>query len=290
MLSTFSPITAAVTSTRQLLALLGLGCALVCGAFLIGRYHINVPATLGEQSRELTYGYTPLDPIPVGLTNDANSGDILRALPDETMRLAIGLVEGNGSISYGPAKVGYAGSNYIVVLDYIKYTTQSFGVIKERQESDGTKTNWVYALAGPNTRPDATVPVYVGIGLRLTANITVNQGNLNLGNLVAVGAAAEASKVAGTLVIQSLGISGEGVSSAIPIPSEINTTTIQNALMAMGTIKSHIYGEKTLVSPRVLAVYNNLGGGASTVNGFISLLLQQPVTLPVTTKNHAGAT
>ncbi|MHB8523804.1 MAG: hypothetical protein ACYDH9_24035 [Limisphaerales bacterium] len=115
----------------------------------------------------------------------------------------------------------------------------------------------------------------------MTANVLVNEGSIDLGNLIAIGAAAQAKKVSGTLIIQALGISGEGISSSIPIPSEINTTTIQNAIMALGTIKSKIYLDETSISPRVVAVYNNPGGGAETINGFISSLLERELTLDV---------
>lgn len=70
----------------------------------------------------------------------------------------------------------------------------------------------------------------------LTANVTAKTGKVNLGNLFVLGAAAQAKQVSGTLVIQLLGLSVDVVSSLIPIPCEINPTTIQNALMVMGEI------------------------------------------------------
>lgn len=254
--------------------------SLLCTA-VAGCGTLKTPSTLGEKARDNIYGYTPLDPLPVIIPAGAQTTDVLKALPDETMRLAIGQFERGGKITYGPASLGYSGNSYVIILDYIKYTTKSFGVVKDGVTVREGRTNVLYALAGPNTKPEAVVPAYVGIGLRLTANITVHEGKVELANLVAVGAAAQAKKVSGTLIIQSLGISGESVSSAIPMPSEINTTTIQSALVALGTIKSQIYAEKTAISPRVLAVYNTLGGGTDTINHFITLLLQEDMKLNV---------
>ncbi|MBY0418567.1 MAG: hypothetical protein K2W88_10975, partial [Pararheinheimera sp.] len=164
--------------------------------------------------------------------------------------------------------------NYVVILDYSKFTTKSFGV--KKTPLAGNKIS-VSLTTQPN--PDFVVPVYVGVGLRLTAHVTVKTGEVDLGNLFALGAAAQAKQVSGTLVIQSLGLSGEGVSPLIPIPSEINPTTVQNALMAIGAIKAKMYDGKITVVPRVVGVYNNLGGGQETINGFISSILEKPLTL-----------
>jgi hypothetical protein len=263
--------------------------------------------TLGEKARGrqvLSYGYTPIDPLPA---ENVTTGD-LSEFPDETMRLAIGSVSMDGSISYGPARIGGAGSNYVVTLDYIKYKTAPLYLGKvgsETATNSPTWTNWtapsyrtkfqagtnVYYLADspalniPGHRyipANTIIPVYIGVGLRLTANITVTKGEVNLGNLFAVGAGVESGKVVGTLVIQTLGISGPSISAAIPVPGEVNPTTIQNALMAIGTIKSKIYDEETTKEPRVLALYNTLGGDTDTMNGLLSAWLESQFTPPRT--------
>ncbi len=65
------------------------------------------------------------------------------------------------------------------------------------------------------------------------------------------------------------------------MPSEINTTTIQNAILALGTIKAKIYEDNTTITPRVVGVYNNIGGSTEVINGFISSILQKPKILVV---------
>ena len=101
----------------------------------------------------------------------------------------------------------------------------------------------------------------------------MNTGTVDLGNLFALGVAAEANKITGTMVIQTLGISGENISSIIPMPNQINTTTIQNAIMALGSIKAKMYQTEVRVNPRIVRFYNNVGGGKTTVNQFISTFL-----------------
>ncbi|GGK58995.1 hypothetical protein ACD591_16375 [Rufibacter glacialis] len=257
--------------------------------------------TPGDPENAKTFGYHPMDPLPVIIKYAPSpSGPqalplpqrVLQALPDETMRLAIGEITGEGGVNFGPAKAGYKGKSYVVILDYIKFSTESFGVKLSQEYTAGSSeptkssdgkptlkatlfhvdtTNLVPGQRGND--PDALVPVYLGVGIRLTANIRVNEGEVDLGNLFALGAAASAKQITGTLVVQTLGISGEDISPLIPMPSEINMTTVQNAIMSMATIKSKIYDSNTRITPRVVGVYNTLGGGAETINGFISALL-----------------
>lgn len=237
-------------------------------------------STPGDPSNANDFGYHPLDPLPVNILSDEvpiSNERMLNALPDETIRLAIGQINASGGVSFSSSSVGYEGEKYVVILDYIKFNTESFGVKLENLAGEDA----LKATLTEDDNPDVIVPVYIGVGLRLTANITVNKGNVNLGNLLALGAEASAEKITGTLVVQSLGISGQEISALIPMPGEINATTIQNALMALGTIKSKIYEEGTSITPRVVGVYNNLGGGTETINGFISSILQKPKSLEV---------
>lgn len=90
-----------------------------------------------------------------------------------------------------------------------------------------------------------------------------------------MGVVAEAKKVTGTLVIQTLGISGKDISTLIPMPNQINTTTIENAVMSLSAIKAKQYDDGTDLNPRVVGFYNNLGGGKNTVNRFITGVLSE---------------
>lgn len=234
-----------------------------------------VPDTLGDPKRASNYGYHPLDPLPVTLTID--KAKALEAMPDETIRIAVGTVSADGGISFGPAKIGAEGKNYVVVLDYIKFGTDSFAVTLSEKDQKG---NRIATLVPTAQQANAIVPVYIGVGLRLTASIYVKKGSVDLGNLFALGAAAKAQQVSGTLIVQTLGVSGSEVSGLIPMPGEVSESTIQNAILALASIKAKIYDNKTSITPRVVGVYNNLGGGEATINGFISSLLEQPIPFP----------
>jgi hypothetical protein len=249
---------------------------------LLNSCKIFTPMTQGDPIIANNYGYQPLDPLPVDIQSCGTEidpltrqSDVLNSLSDETIRLVIGEVQANGTVSYGGAKMGYKGSSYEVIIDYMKFQTypKMFRYLRT-MEGEKQKTK-IFALndsisEGINNAKNGIIPLYIGVGLRLKATITVNKGEVDLGNLIAIGAAAQAKKITGTMVVQTLGISGEKISSLIPMPSEISSTTIQNSIMALSTIKSKLYDTDTKIIPRTIGFYNNLGGGESTVNELIT--------------------
>lgn len=206
--------------------------------------------------------------------------DVLDALPDETMRLAIGQIDISGNITYGPVALSAANSSYIVTVDYIKSNTHPLFVKKGSIRQDGSFA--AYVVDDPKVA-DISVPVYIGVGLRVTATLNTKRAGINLGNLIAIGAAAQANQLTGTLVVQTLGLTGENISTALPIPSDVSVGSIQSAIQALGTMKAKLYDtSKTRIEPRVVGVYNNLGGStSSTINGIISSVLAKPLDFKV---------
>jgi hypothetical protein len=78
--------------------------------------------------------------------------------------------------------------------------------------------------------------------------------SVNLSSLYSIGAAASQHKLSGTLIIQTLGISGEDISPLMPLPDQINESTIQAAMQSLATIKSKIYNkDRIIISPQVVA-------------------------------------
>jgi hypothetical protein len=125
---------------------------------------------------------------------------------------------------------------------------------------------------------EVVVPVYVGIGLRLTASVLVLKAGAKLSSLGAIAAEAEAGRLTGSLVVQTLGVSGKSVSTALPLPSELTQTTVQNAILSLGSIKATLYvSDTTQIAPRVVGIYNPIGGGQQVVNGIISVLARSPI-------------
>uniref|UniRef100_UPI00404B9FEC hypothetical protein n=2 Tax=Gelidibacter sp. TaxID=2018083 RepID=UPI00404B9FEC len=244
-------------------------------------------------------GYQPIDPIQLIIKKDdtLNLRNILNKLPNEATRVAIGKINSNGTVTFGPFSVAKAGESYSVIIDYIKYTTTSIPVQYEENYSEESKKEYsvrinniknnshdpnankviglsYYSLrtnhgevksksntivsslsleSGKTFSNEIKLPVYVGVGLRIQASVTTLKDSVNLGSLYGLGLAASQNKLNGTLIIQTLGISGENISQIVPIPDRINESTIQTALQSLATIKSKIYDVKTIIRPQIVA-------------------------------------
>lgn len=117
---------------------------------------------------------------------------------------------------------------------------------------------------------DYNIPVYVGIGLRVTANIKVLAATSNISGLGVIGIEADSNALQGGLAVQTLGINGKSVSAALPIQSELNRTTAQNSIVSVGQIKTLLYDKETVKSPRIVGIYLPFEGSKKLVNAIIS--------------------
>ncbi len=248
------------------------GCVLLlsgCSA-LPSFDNVKVPATAAEVVQGPTYSYRPLDPLTARVMRPDNvvavsNCRMLELLPDETMRFAVGQVDASGKVSYGVANSGVEGHRYVVVLDYMKSTTFQH----PKPPTDGSTTTV------------RSAPTYVGVGLRLSANLVVRKGSVDLGSLFALGIAGEANQVSGSLMLQTLGVSGPSISAALAIPSDISTASIQAALVSIGTIKRKIYDGDTEISPRVIGTYDVFGPDMKSFDAYFSTLLADPPELRI---------
>lgn len=191
-------------------------------------------------------GFEPIDPIEyLEQVAIVENGEIVRKYPlklkkseilgflsNETVLVSVGQFNGEGKLGYGPATFSMKGSSYKITMDYMKFAT-----LRELNEKGG--------LAGYKR---------VGVGLRIIANVTAMESGVNLGDIFAIGLAAKANKVSGTLMLEIIGIKSKDVTAVLPLPSEINQSTIQSAMQAMATIKSKIYEEGTDLYPQVMAI------------------------------------
>ena len=191
-------------------------------------------------------GYEPVDPVEFEdkilisrgdsliLSKDIkllNREETLGFLNNETVLVAVGEINREGNINYLPITFSKKNTSYRITMDYMKYAT--LAQISENQFI-GSKR--------------------VGVGLRLISLITTAEAGINISDLYSIGLAAKENKLSGTLIIEVIGIKSKEVTSLIPLPSEINQTTIQNAMQALATIKSKIYDEETSLYPQVMAI------------------------------------
>lgn len=92
-----------------------------------------------------------------------------------------------------------------------------------------------------------------GFSIAISADLVTTKADVNLSNLFAVGVAAKANRVAGTLTVQVTGLSGEPILNGLPTStSSISEESIQKALETVATIKAKIYDPRVTVIPQVL--------------------------------------
>lgn len=273
----------------------------------------TIPQSIGETNSGFTY--IPLDPLPVKveprrdcqpetyspnklLKDGYRLRAVLDSLPDNAVRMAVKEYDSTGKLSFGVGSVGLKGKRYQVVLDYINADTSNirFYIKLKSTMKDGvafleieevTRTGLKYEPIAENDKSEKrdraegniVIPVYVGVGLRLTADLQVLRGNVNLSSLGAIAAEVEEGKASGSLVVQTLGVTGKQVSTSLPLPSELNQTTVQNAILSLGSIKAIIYDEKnTVITPRVTGIYLPIRNATEDlVNNIVSELAREAI-------------
>ena len=102
--------------------------------------------------------------------------------------------------------------------------------------------------------PSANANYYalVGISVRMVARITSKSSGVNLANLYSLSLAADKKKIAGSLEVRVNGISSQQI-NALPVTTDLSSSSIANALQAVATVKSHIYDAETKITPQFLA-------------------------------------
>jgi len=228
--------------------------------------------------------------------------DILHSFPDNAVRVSQEQISGSGNLTFGTSSVAAEGEDYKVTVDYTNSDTVNFEVYLAKLVVSGPgdpgeispifssvpSTHYVdrYLVQRfENTEPQSrdqhairegyekfNIPVYVGVGLRVIAHIRTIEGNANISGLGVIGAEANAGRLSGSLNIQTLGVNGKLISPALPIHSELNRTTAQNAIVSVASIKALLYDEETEIAPRVVGLYLPFPGDKSLVNALISEL------------------
>jgi len=127
---------------------------------------------------------------------------------------------------------------------------------------------------------EMTIPVYVGVGLRLSADILALKSGVSLSGLSAIGVEAEANRLNGTLTVQSLGVSGKAIATALPLPNKLDQTTIESAILAVGTMRATLYasaGQNSglYLQPRIVGLYSPVAADPLLINAIYSELSRQ---------------
>jgi hypothetical protein len=231
-------------------------------------------------------GFKPVSPIQVDLSQvNTSNAEILNALPNETIKISVGQVDAIGNVSFGPIGATQKNGSYVVVLDYIKFKVEKHIINAtpiipadledeyESEDKDGDKHRHIHRpIYYPEYDTDGSliewkasdkgeqpirIQFYVGVGLRMTATVFVKEAGVDLSSLYGLGAAAEQKKISGSLLVETLGVTGPDISPLLPWPSEINVSSIQNAIQSIATVKAKMYEEKGVyIKPQIIQVDN----------------------------------
>lgn len=159
--------------------------------------------------------------------------EILKLLSNTRTEISVGKFNKNGTINYLVANATAEVGSYRVIMDYTPYLVED-----AIDPSDNKKIG------------DARV----GLGLRLTANITTYEAGVNLGSLMALGAAARLNQVQGSMHVDTIGIRLNNFGGTILSSTTIDETSILKAVEALAVIQSKIADIDTHLDPQVIWV------------------------------------
>jgi hypothetical protein len=161
----------------------------------------------------------------------ANSDLCRQFLPNETVYATVKKIDNSAEASFGPATLSGEQGSYTITMDYGKFTTLKI-------------------LNGTTCAGFAKV----GIGMRVTAQITTFKAGVDISSLFGLGLAAKTNQLRGQLSIDVIGMESGKITDLITLPVDISEASIQTALQSMSAIKSKIYEDDTRLYPQILAV------------------------------------
>ncbi|HEY1606089.1 MAG TPA: hypothetical protein VGF77_10895 [Allosphingosinicella sp.] len=253
---------------------------------------LEPPQSIGDVNAG--FRYVAIDPLPVSFTNYSTCTprttgqlpDLLDALHDLASRVSTQQIDVDANAKIPVVSASASGNKYEVTEDFIAYdeTNLRFEVPSDLAPDQAAPESPVHLrlLAQGESPRDGNrsiiVPVYVGVGLRLTAEVTVLKGNISIAGLGALAAAVNANRIRGSMVAQSLGLTGPKIATIIPLSGDLNATTVQNAAVAIGSIKALIYTDDTQRWPRVVGIHYPFAKiSPAMVNAIVSALAAKPV-------------
>jgi len=190
------------------------------------------------QSIEVT-DYPTLFPLfPEGKVTLASLKDNKEALLAELGKTEgyyrVYLVESETKASLLSAFLSSAGKHYIAQSDFVQYADKTVNGLKK----------------------------HVGYLIRIQADISSLEGNTDLSGLFAVGVAAKAKKVSGSLSVQVYGLSGAKIADVVGQPFALTDEALMKAIESAAVLKSRVRDPDIIVRPEELPDALDKAGGA----------------------------
>lgn len=240
--------------------------------------------------------------------------DLLTLLPDNAVRIGIQSFKADGKIEFGVGNATGERGLYKVTVDYVNADTIPVQMSIYVRGKNGEKIPFTHAPSGtgpiivdrdydlPYIGPEPkseeeyikrqmiqeyekeniestvySIPAFVGVGVRVVADVVTYKSGVDITGLGSIGGGVKAGGLNGTMVAQTIGINGQKVAAAIPIQSSLDSTSVENALVAIGSVKTLLYDDATRVTPRVLGVYLPFPADKRLINAIVSQLSKKPI-------------
>lgn len=244
-----------------------------------------------EFDSKTTYLYQPLNPTTIWYgevsQSDKQSGmntpnwqsvdfknALLRDLDTETVRISLDSLDLSSKLNASVVGTSVQGKTYVLIVDYIKYASSSRKVAIKYDDSNNIAQEF-----------KGHIPLYSGIGLRIRAEFMAHKSGLNISGLPAISIAASSGGISGRVTVSTLGITGPQITPLMPIISDISVTSIQNAVQAIGAIKSKIYEDDTVIAPKIIG-YESPVSNVELIQGITEYLYGLNLVIyPVVSKN-----
>lgn len=161
---------------------------------------------------------------------DCSEIEILSNFPNDATQVAVFQLDAEGDVKAPFVTSSARGSIYRVIVDYVKYRTDSVGDCTYRS----------------------------GIGVRLKAELVATSAKADISSPIGIGLSAQLKRVRGSLSFETIGVSGKSITPLVPIPSQISAESIQKAVEAAASIKAVLYSGSAngdvVVDPQVFAL------------------------------------
>lgn len=173
-------------------------------------------------------------PVPqcrdIDQNNQCSDLEILSNFPNDATQVAVFQLDVDGQVKSPFVTSSARGSVYRVIVDYVKYRTDSVDDCIFRS----------------------------GVGIRLKAELTTTSAKADISSPIGIGLSAQLGRVRGSLSFETIGVSGKAITPLVPIPSQISAESVQKAIEAAASIKAVLYsgsaGGDVVVDPQVFAL------------------------------------
>ncbi len=219
--------------SRSLTSVTALTLALVlaaCGTAPQDTAFVAPDGFSGFRPGERALAADEVDPTDGKPWSSMSSSEIRERLPNRLASVLIERQNTDGTISLAAAPVTGGPGAYGVVMDYLKYAT-------------------VPLQSGPDGQPCLA---RIGVGIRIRVQVVTLREHLNLGSLLAIGTAARAGDLTGSLAFELIGVDATDGSLSLPLSAEIQEESLRAALAAINAIEARLGDPQVTLRPHLV--------------------------------------